>query len=1733
MIINNKHVQGIFLYSPNVEYEKGDFVVYGDSIYICTAANPTNPETFTVMGVNPETDSTGNYKIYPGDKISTVQEYYDYVNNKMYWKFKDTKEEVEVALGVEAGGLIVLGSFSNRDDLPTTRKEGDVYRVGTSSTGYEYAYIPYKEDKYISGNILNQILQSAYFGVNESGVITNHIYTDVNEDGVLQLDYSIGGTLANIEDDKILNAIIKSPDLNNGMFNVSRSLPEISGFVNLDSNVETVLVRQYTYADNKLGNRRIRIQELVDPESSMVYYRWSEGIGVSLNQYDQNRPYHLNDVAFYKDKAWISNENSNVGHTPGTDSWWSEFSGEWSYENITAWTSSFSAGASKISAQLDSIKAFYTKKVAELEATKKQLTGAFCNREVDLEDQNQSSVRLTAGDNVRMHSSWEFIEGDEEDLLQNLQVSSLSDILTLFSSVNQVDSLLNTSNLDDIIVVVKVGTSNNFTYSYSRYGQPWQHGNTMSTMLSNLGKSSLADVFEVGSDVYNYYPELEHPDFPFTIILKDQVSGEMKVTLYTPYTGTWNLTGRNLFDQVEINKRISSIYYEDLAFNDEIIGVADINYDNDIHTLVGNSALVETIEPGVSATTIPLPMILPVFNSTSPFLLKTSFAEPLLYKENNIPEYDGSDYKIGSMVFDVVDSNKIVYIATTEIESGISPTREEGNGWMEFGKYIELFNRWKSYFGIPGDKTSEYSTTTPILELLYEPYPFKNCLWESLILGPSPRIKLPDTEDKYIEAIYPVSTIIVDDDGAILGKTTKTFLGSDSEFDSYLLRLDEGDIFTNYTPIYDKIFYIDEFKTALKSLIDDGGKGVIELGINDPSVFSYLSDTVGNRRPTGFFCIIYPIFSIDNKYSRFIIDGELQPSDSGLFSIDNAYYCFFDINLNVAYLKPVNNLGLLEGILDDNYELYSENVKDFLDYVLGRYSNSVVSAINAFIDNSSINHGINNNLRISDLGGLPKLNLFFNVEYRGGSLYDSKFPVTTYMSTAYSTLSMSSITPGSPNYTNITFSSDTHIPARLGICTLTTSKLKGDAINLIVKLGSDPNKDYDYYVSNININNYLISTLENKFILGDSIENPAVFFNPEDTYNEGDEVIYCNQRWVSKISNNSRTPYPESNEWVVISETDYHKCGIFEAGLSDEMINYYKVSTEFLGEERSDITYGDGGIVLRGNAYYTTGSQSQQITSIGAIELEDTRLNVVLNRLGVSNLSIEEDSREVLDKVLLSVKTKFKYIVLSDGVYYSIYNGTVSSIPGFIPTNENILSESSFIGDTTSIQATNGFYIPPTLVRDISSDRTYSEEYKIMYNNQSTRKTDDDWVTGAGPLERLLMKLTPTGESPIPNILSGITEVDPEIIVNYSIPVRTVCVENREESNKVYFVNGNYWVRGNHPANDSEYIRWNDNTNILGQIPSTFNELPDAFSLGKIYVVFGVGNQSEEWYVVQNPDWLTIDLQNGGFYDKNRKSIIKRWWLSTNRDYECSEEVLFDILHTNFVVNTSSNETSINPKYKGILWSSTYKYVYGDIVIYHGEPYNQTKTYNTGSIVIVSGTLWKAKVNGITGTWDETKWEDLGISDFSLWKCINSNIRPGEVPGSTSGWEIYGDPLYNTLSYTPSKTVLMNNVNPSVPFILITKVGTTSNYLTAVNSRMMDFNTPCITTVLLQQTTQNNLIHCYTATVDLYLGTESSMSYYITDDITLTVSSDQGSKVRILTVTGGATIKNIYYRYTI
>lgn len=72
MIINNTNVRGIWTYSDNLVFEKGDFVVFGDQIYICKGTG--------VMGIKP-TENRDCYTEYPGNMVKSLEEYYRIIND--------------------------------------------------------------------------------------------------------------------------------------------------------------------------------------------------------------------------------------------------------------------------------------------------------------------------------------------------------------------------------------------------------------------------------------------------------------------------------------------------------------------------------------------------------------------------------------------------------------------------------------------------------------------------------------------------------------------------------------------------------------------------------------------------------------------------------------------------------------------------------------------------------------------------------------------------------------------------------------------------------------------------------------------------------------------------------------------------------------------------------------------------------------------------------------------------------------------------------------------------------------------------------------------------------------------------------------------------------------------------------------------------------------------------------------------------------------------------------------------------------------------------------------------------------------------------------------------------------------------------------------------------------------------------------------------------------------------
>ena len=214
MLLNNSHVRGIFKYSDDIEFEKDDFVVDGNCIYICKSSKP-------IKGERPSLDISHLYYLeYPGDKIASADEYYSY-----------------------------LTAIERQEQV---------------------------DDKYISAQTLCEILENMYFGFGDNGTIYDHVLYNPNTGieycirGVREiLDYSTPN---------VLDLILRKNNLSNGLIRISRNLPEIRDLVMDDSasDSDVVILKQYTYLDSN-DFVPYRVQELMDPEKNRLYFRFSKG----------------------------------------------------------------------------------------------------------------------------------------------------------------------------------------------------------------------------------------------------------------------------------------------------------------------------------------------------------------------------------------------------------------------------------------------------------------------------------------------------------------------------------------------------------------------------------------------------------------------------------------------------------------------------------------------------------------------------------------------------------------------------------------------------------------------------------------------------------------------------------------------------------------------------------------------------------------------------------------------------------------------------------------------------------------------------------------------------------------------------------------------------------------------------------------------------------------------------------------------------------------------------------------------------------------------------------------------------------------------------------------------------------------------------------------------------------------------------------------------------------------
>lgn len=229
MKINNKSVQGIYVYDSALEFEKGDFVIFNGCIYVC---NPKSNQT--TFPVSPDKDLL-NFSPY----LST--------------------------------GKLSIEEFD------------DLYKNGLDRIN--------QEDKLITSDIFCKILKKISFGLDQSGIIdkeilrgfispefeefTNNNNTDIIDQLILNSDKIELNNLSIKVDRKLFE----------GYLITEKPLDVIID----DEDFKSVILNQYTYTEFSESSEfeyktTFRIQEVIDHVFGICMYRYSRLDSNNLNK---------------------------------------------------------------------------------------------------------------------------------------------------------------------------------------------------------------------------------------------------------------------------------------------------------------------------------------------------------------------------------------------------------------------------------------------------------------------------------------------------------------------------------------------------------------------------------------------------------------------------------------------------------------------------------------------------------------------------------------------------------------------------------------------------------------------------------------------------------------------------------------------------------------------------------------------------------------------------------------------------------------------------------------------------------------------------------------------------------------------------------------------------------------------------------------------------------------------------------------------------------------------------------------------------------------------------------------------------------------------------------------------------------------------------------------------------------------------------------------------------------
>lgn len=154
--------------------------------------------------------------------------------------------------------------YGNPEEKPSSYK---LYLGDKLTSVEEYINFSEKqqgEDKYISTNNLQAILNHFLVGVDSKGIIGIIDENDDSDNKTVLDNPSIS-----VDYKKIIWEIWRNEKINHAIYAVSRNLPELAPYIK-DSGENPCLLKQYTYYN---GETRIRIQELIDPDAGLIFYR--------------------------------------------------------------------------------------------------------------------------------------------------------------------------------------------------------------------------------------------------------------------------------------------------------------------------------------------------------------------------------------------------------------------------------------------------------------------------------------------------------------------------------------------------------------------------------------------------------------------------------------------------------------------------------------------------------------------------------------------------------------------------------------------------------------------------------------------------------------------------------------------------------------------------------------------------------------------------------------------------------------------------------------------------------------------------------------------------------------------------------------------------------------------------------------------------------------------------------------------------------------------------------------------------------------------------------------------------------------------------------------------------------------------------------------------------------------------------------------------------------------------